>query len=126
MPQQSWIDYEFEVHREGARMIVEQQKPLEAMNISEPWDREFLRKLAEEDLQVFDRVTPEEVIRDGGFGAMETLSWVVATQCYAEATGGRPHTTFHRGVREVAVGFGIAEGPTLTVHGTREMEAVAV
>ena len=110
VPQQSWIDYEFEAHREGAQMIVERDLPLSALKISESWDRGFLARLCEGDLAGFDRTNPREVIRDGGFGAMETLSWVVAAQCYADATGGRAHTTFHRGVREVAVGFGIVEG----------------
>ena len=114
--QQQWIDYEFEAHRQGARMIVEQDLPLSHMKISEDWDRRFLARLCEGDLREFDRTEPKDVIREGGFGAMETLSWVAATQCYADATGARPHPTFHRGVREVAVGFGIAEGPSQPVR----------
>jgi len=113
VPQQTWIDYQVERHKFGAERLGASTIPLEQMNIKEAWDRMFLGKLCNEPLAAFDAWRPETVVKEGGFGAMEVLSWVAATQCMDTMTGARPHTLFQQGVREVGVGFAIVEaGPS--------------
>ena len=107
--QASWLAYEIEMHHAAAGMLARGELPVEALKIDEAWDRAFLNLLEHGDLADVDRWTPTEVIAGGGFGAMEILSWIAATQCMSEATGARPRRSFHRGIPEVGIGFGIAE-----------------
>jgi 2,3-dihydroxyphenylpropionate 1,2-dioxygenase len=109
VPQEAWIDYEVRMHRLGAEMIARGEIPAEALCISEEWDRAFLRNLCKGDLAAFDECTAADVIQGGGFGAMEILSWVTATQTMQSATRVSPSPTFYRPLPEVAIGFGIVE-----------------
>ncbi len=111
VPQAKWLAYEVEAHHAAAGMLARGEIPVEALKISASWDRAFLDLLASGDLRIVDQWTPEEVIAGGGFGAMEVLSWVAATQSMADATGVRPSASFQRAIPEVGVGFGIAETP---------------
>lgn len=106
--QQSWIDYEIEAHEVAAQIIVDESISLDDLCIREEWDRAFLDLLCSGDLADFDAWQPATVVAEGGFGAMETLSWVAATQATALLTGARPQVTFHRPVREVGIGFAVA------------------
>lgn len=112
VPQQAWIDYQIERHRFGAERLGASTGPLERINIFESWDRDFLDQLSYAPLSTFDDWSPATVIEQGGFGAMEVLTWVAAAQTMEALCGVRPHAIFHQGVREVGVGFAIVEaGP---------------
>lgn len=109
VPQEKWIAFEIEMHRMAAGMLARGEIPIEALKISEEWDRAFLDLLEHGDLATVDAWTSEAVIAGGGFGAMEVMTWIAAAQAMDDITGARPHTTFHRPIIEVGIGFGIAE-----------------
>ncbi len=124
VPQAKWISYEIEAHHAAAGMLARGELPIEALRISAAWDARFLDLLANGDLASVDRWTPKQVIAEGGFGAMEVLSWIAAAQCMADATGARPAPTFHAAIPEVGVGFGIVESqPTPLRQPARERVA---
>lgn len=108
--QQSWIDYEVAAHHEGARILANDEIPLQAFGIHEEWDRDFLDLLSEGDLAVVDEWSPENLVASRGIGTMEVLTWIAATQALVSATGSRPEVVFQAGVREVGVGFGVVLG----------------
>ncbi len=117
VPQQTWIDYQIKMHKFGAERLGASTVPLEELNIFESWDRDFLDRFCNGPVAAFDAWAPETVIKEGGFGAMEVLSWVAAAGTFEAATGARPHVAFHQGVREVGVGFGVVEAaPTPFRH----------
>ena len=109
VPQQAWLDYEIRMHKLGAQMIARGEIPPDALCISEEWDRAFLGHLCSGDLAAFDQWAAADVIRGGGFGAMEILSWVAATQTMQSATGKRPTPSFYQPLPDVAIGFAIVE-----------------
>jgi len=119
VPQQVWIDYQIEMHHRGAERLGANTAPLEEMNIFEAWDRAFLDKLCSQPLADFDALDPADVVAQGGFGAMECLTWVAAAQTLETATGTRPCVAFQQGVREVGVGFGIVKAKPAQVSGSR-------
>lgn len=116
VPQQKWIDFEIQAHQMAVDMLRRGELPVEALKLNPAWDREFLNTLEHEDLSVFDGWTPERVIAGGGFGAMEVLSWITATQAMHDVTGLRPTSTFHRGIPDVGIGFAIAETEPAPLH----------
>ena len=109
VPQQAWLDFEIAAHQFGAKFLVETNLTLDQLSIRPEWDKEFLAKLRNDDLRDFDQWQPETVVLEGGFGAMEVLTWVAATQMMERLTSIRPETSFHAGMREIGIGFGIAE-----------------
>ncbi|WP_322047950.1 hypothetical protein [Paraburkholderia sp. J67] len=104
--QQSWIDYEVAAHKQGARVLVDENIPLPALGIHEDWDGTFLDVLTRGALSAFDTWSPEALVAARGIGTMEVLTWIAATQAMETATATRPHIVYQRGVREVGVGFG--------------------
>lgn len=107
--QQKWMTFEIDMHHMAAGMLARGEIPAEALKISDIWDRAFLDLLENGDISVVDDWTAEAVIEGGGFGAMEILTWIAATQAMESLTGKRPHTAFYRAIPEVGIGFGIAE-----------------
>jgi 2,3-dihydroxyphenylpropionate 1,2-dioxygenase len=122
---QTWMDYETQMHHTAAQMLGRNEFPIDALKISEKWDRSFLALLERGDLASFDDWTPQQVIGGGGFGAMETLVWVAAAQAMDEATGQRPKTAFYRGMPEVAIGFAVAETDPVSIRDTIPRAEVA-
>jgi 2,3-dihydroxyphenylpropionate 1,2-dioxygenase len=120
--QASWMAYEIEAHHTAAGMIGRNELPIEILKINEPWDRAFLDLLEQGDLAAFDKWTAQQVIQGGGFGAMETLSWVAATQAMNDVTGYRPKAVFHRGMPDVGIGFAIAETDAVPVVAASALE----
>lgn len=110
--QQSWIDYEIEAHQVAAAFLADPSIPDEAFGLHEDWDKAFLAQYCSGDLSGFDAWQPEQVVADGGIGAMEVLSWVAAGQAMAALTGAVPQTRLQQICRVIGVGFGIASaGP---------------
>ena len=109
--QQSWVDYEIAAHRYAAEFLVTTELTLDQLSIRENWDKAFLDSLATQDLAMFDGWKPETVVAEGGFGAMEILTWLAAVQAMQVLTGARPGVTFHAPLREAGIGFGIVETP---------------
>lgn len=86
--------------------------PDEAFGLHEDWDKAFLAQYCSGDLTAFDTWQPEQVVADGGIGAMEVLSWVAAGQAMATLTGAVPQQRLQQICRVIGVGFGIVSaGP---------------
>ncbi|MEM9740410.1 MAG: hypothetical protein AAF829_11120 [Pseudomonadota bacterium] len=108
VPQQDWIDWEFEAHKEAAQMFAGFEGPPEEVGVIEKWDRALLKDYCAGDLAQFDAWEAEQIMADAGIGAVEVQSWIAAAQAMKSASGADPKTTFQRGMREL----GIAEaGP---------------
>jgi 2,3-dihydroxyphenylpropionate 1,2-dioxygenase len=116
VPQQAWIDYEIEAHKQGAVMLADLSVPIETYKIKKDWDQAFLAAYCAGDMALFDAWSPADVVATAGIGAMETLSWVAAAAAMKTATGARPREMFHRPCQEIGVGFGIAEAGPAEVH----------
>ena len=65
VPQQSWIDYEIEAHKQGAVMLADDSVPIETYKIKQDWDKAFLAKYCAGDLSVFRRLVAEGCRRGG-------------------------------------------------------------
>lgn len=112
VPQQSWIDYEIAAHQQAAPLLADESVPQETYGIKEPWDQAFLKDFCAGDLAKFDDLSPDEVVKAAGIGAMEILSWIAAASAMRTATGLAPSEMYQRPCREIGVGFGIAQaGP---------------
>ena len=110
--QQAWIDYEIEAHEVAAAFLADPSIPDEAFGLHEDWDRAFLSQYCSGDFTQFDAWQPEQVVADGGIGAMEVLSWVAAGQAMASLTGAVPQQRLQQICRVIGVGFGITSaGP---------------
>jgi 2,3-dihydroxyphenylpropionate 1,2-dioxygenase len=93
-------------------MLADESKSVEEWGMLADWDARFLHILCGGDLALFDTWDPDEVVKDAEIGSMEVLSWIAAAQAMQTATGCSPKPIFNECVREVGVGFGIAEaGP---------------
>ncbi len=113
--QEKWLAFELEMHQMAAGMLARDEIPVEALKISASWDRAFLALLEHGDLATVDAWTSGSVISEGGFGAMEILTWIAAAQAMHDATNERAHTVFHSAIPEIGIGFGIAETHTSTL-----------
>lgn len=110
VPQQSWIDYQIEAHKEVAQLVAQVEEPLTILSIHEDWDQDVLQRLCEGTIADFDAWDPALIAEERGIGSLEILTWIAATQCYESMTNSRPSVVFHAGIREVAIGFGIIHG----------------
>jgi 2,3-dihydroxyphenylpropionate 1,2-dioxygenase len=115
VPQQAWIDYEIAIHTQAAQMLAGMDVPLPSLSIHEDWDRQFLDLLCTGPLSDFDSWKPEDIAEKWGVGSLEVLTWVAAAQCLQTATGTTAHVTFHAGIREVGISFGVVAAPPALV-----------
>lgn len=112
VPQQSWIDYEIEAHKQGAQMLGLDEVPIEIVGLNDAWDKAFLETYCAGDLSVFDGWDPDAVMAEAGIGALEIQSWIAAAQAMRTVAAVSPSQTFQQISKEVGIGFGIAEaGP---------------
>lgn len=113
VPQQAWIDYEIEAHKVAAAFLADPSLPDDLFGLHEDWDRAFLDQYCGGDLSTFDRWCPEQVVDDGGIGAMEVLSWIAAGAAMHTLTGAHPRERLQQVCRVIGIGFGITTaGPT--------------
>lgn len=105
--QQAWIDYEIAAHKEGATFLANADIPLPALGIHEDFDRKFIDLICRGTLADVDGWKTDAVVNEGGFGAMEILTWIAATQAMQTLTGVRPQPVFQHGIKEIGVGVGI-------------------
>lgn len=110
--QQAWIDYEIEAHQVAAAFLADPSIPDEVFGLHEEWDRAFLELYCGGDLSVFDGWQPDQVVDDGGIGAMEVLSWMAAGEAMHALTGASPRARLQQVCRVIGIGFGITSaGP---------------
>lgn len=90
--------------------------PDEAFGLHEDWDRAFLEQYCSGDLARFDGWQPDQVVADGGIGAMEVLSWIAAGAAMATLTGGTPRVRLQQICRVIGIGFGITSAGSTPVR----------
>lgn len=71
------------------------------------WDRKILDLLAQGDLAAFDRMTDEEVRREGGSGGPEIRAWQAAFAALKTAGDYDSTVEFYRDIPEWIVGMGV-------------------
>lgn len=62
---------------QSARDLVNGRGP--CLPPSETWDRQFIQRLLDDDIDALDQITDQEIDRDAGFGGHEVRTWVAAT-----------------------------------------------
>lgn len=107
--QQAWIDYEIAAHKQGATFLADTDIPLPELGIHEDFDRKFVDFICRGELATVDGWKADTVMKEGGFGAMEILTWIAATQAMQTLTGVRPQPVFQHGIKEIGVGVGIVK-----------------
>jgi hypothetical protein len=107
--QRAWIDYEIAAHKQGATFLANADIPLPELGIHEDFDRKFIGFICGGELAAVDKWKADTVVKEGGFGAMEILTWIAATQAMQTLTGVRPQPVFQHGIKEIGVGVGIVK-----------------
>ncbi|MEZ5261534.1 MAG: hypothetical protein R2755_07125 [Acidimicrobiales bacterium] len=112
VPRQVWIDWEIEIHAQGAAMLADESTglTLEQLSIIETFDRPFLELMAAGDLDPICGWEPDDIVAQAGIGALETMSWVAARAAAAAVGVDRAEVPFYSPIRDFGVGFGILSG----------------
>lgn len=114
--QEDWMNWEISAHKEAAKFLVDDNVSMSDIGLNQGWDDAFLKQLCNNDLQSFDEWDPNQVMEEGGIGALELQTWIAAAQAMKTATGVQPKKTFHELCKEIGTGFGIVEsGPELVL-----------
>jgi len=78
------------------------------------WDRKILDLLTHGDLSAFDRMTDEEVRREGGSGGPEIRAWQAAFAALKTAGDYDSTVEFYREIPEWIVGMGVMHAAART------------
>lgn len=109
-----WLDRLHRMHVEGADMLVDGRRTAADIRLNPAFDRYFLDLLANGELDVCDRWTPEGVMTEAGFGALELHAWIAAATAYAAAGGAAKPRTLYAAALEYGLGYGMADSFTIS------------
>lgn len=104
-----WLTRLHKMHVEGADMLVDGRRTAQDIHLNPEFDRRFLRLLANGDLAAFDAWTPEAVMAEAGFGALELHAWIAAAAAYSAAGGTAKPRTLYAATLEYGLGYGMAD-----------------
>jgi hypothetical protein len=122
--QQAWIDYEIAAHKEGAAFLANTDLALDKVGVHEDFDQKFIDFMCQGELAAVDGWKAEVVMKEGGFGAMEILTWIAANQAMQTLTSARSQPFFQRGIKEIGVGIGIVKaGPAALLGSVRPSQS---
>jgi len=104
-----WLDRLHTMHVEGAEMLVDGRRTAMDIHLNPEFDKRFLRTLADGGPSAFDGWTPEAVMEEAGFGALELHAWIAAAAAYSTAAGAARLRTFYAATLEYGIGYGMAD-----------------
>ena len=110
LDKKEWLTRLDDMHREGARMIVEGCRTPRQMRLNPEIDRRFLDVLTGNDLAAFDDWDQARVVEQGGIGFMELQTWIAAAAAYRANVDARPVVDFYGVTEELGIATGIVYG----------------
>lgn len=107
MSEAQWLQRLYDMHIEGAQMLVDGRRTREDIHLNEDFDRRFMRMAAALDVQAVDAWSPSETVAEAGIGSMELHAWIAAIEAYRGFDGRRPHGQIYAPALEYGIGYGM-------------------
>jgi len=107
LTREQWLKRLYNMHHEGAEMIVQGTRTAKDMYLNAEADSKFLDIFVTNELQTYDSWVPQEVIKKAGIGSMELLTWLAAAAAHREAGGRNPVVDFYGVMLEIGIAAGI-------------------
>lgn len=104
---EQWLSRLYDMHVEGADMLVNGARTREDIRLNPDVDEEFLRLLCGNDLSVFDAWNPAAIVETAGIGFLELHTWIAATAAHLAAGGAPPKERTYAPTLEYGIGYGM-------------------
>ena len=103
-----WLARLYDMHIEGARMLVDGSRTKADLKLNPEVDKAFLQLMVDGRLDVVDNWNAEEIVDKAGIGWMEMHTWIAAIAANEAAGGRRPSVDFYGEMLEIGIAAGVA------------------
>lgn len=105
---ESWFKRLYEMHVEGADMLISGARTREDIKLNPEMDQWFLKQLEDGTLEALDDMANMETVEKAGIGFMELHTWIAARAAHmASGSTAKPVTTYSPAL-EYGIGYGMA------------------
>ncbi len=102
-----WLVRLDQMHREGARMLVDGRRTRADLKLNPLVDQQFLDIITSDHLERVDALQPTWLMEQAGVGALEMHTWVAATAANLAAGGRAPVLDLYAEALEYGIAFGM-------------------
>ncbi len=107
MNARTWFQRLYDMHVEGAAMLIDGRRTREDIRLNPAFDQRFMQMANELDTSPADDWDPQATIREAGIGSMELHGWVAAVEAYRNLDGRLPHDSVYAPALEYGIGYGM-------------------
>jgi len=105
---QAWLQRLYDMHVEGAQMLVSGTRTQADIRLNPEVDRRFLALVASGALQTLDDWSQQDLVETAGIGFLESHTWVCATAAHMAAGGAAPEQNMYAPTLEYGIGYAMA------------------
>ncbi len=105
---EEWLQRIYDMHVEGADMLVSGQRTRADIRLNPELDRQFLAALCAGRLEDFDTWDTTALVETAGIGFLELHTWIAAAAAHFAAGGGLPDDHRYAPTLEYGIGYGMA------------------
>ncbi len=107
LSKQQWLERLYNMHHEGAEMIIQGERTAKQMFLNADADWRFLNVFKENRLEEYDSWNQEEMIAEAGIGSMELHTWIAGAAAHRIVGGSRPQISFYGVTPEIGIAAGV-------------------
>jgi 2,3-dihydroxyphenylpropionate 1,2-dioxygenase len=106
--EEQWFAKLHSDHVDGAAMLVSGARTKEDIRLNPEFDRWFMDRFADGDVEALSRLSPEDMLARAGLGSLELHTWVAALAAHSAAGGSPPSQSIYAATLEYGGGYGMA------------------